>query len=37
MIHLGKNPINGGRPPKDIRFIIKQNLINEKLLLNKKN
>lgn len=24
--HLGKNPKNGGKPPKDIKFIIKRNL-----------
>jgi hypothetical protein len=36
-IHLGKNPKKGGSPPKDRKFIIKQNLINGKLFLNMNN
>lgn len=36
IIHFGINPMNGGSPPKDIKFIKKQNLINGKLLLNMK-
>lgn len=36
IIHLGKNPRNGGRPPNESRLIIKQNFIKGKLDLNKK-
>lgn len=27
IIHLGKNPRNGGKPPSDIRLIARKNLI----------
>jgi hypothetical protein len=32
IIHLGKNPKNGGNPPKDKRTINKKTLIKELLL-----
>lgn len=28
VIHLMKNPINGGKPPRDKKFIKKKNLID---------
>jgi hypothetical protein len=37
IIHLGKNPKNGGNPPKDKKLIKKQNFKIEELLLNKNN
>jgi len=29
VIHLGKNPKNGGNPPKDIKFNEKRNFIKK--------
>lgn len=26
--HLGRNPMNGGRPPRDIKLIMKDNLFS---------
>lgn len=34
IIHLGKNPRKGGKPPKDKKLINKQNFIIEFKLLN---
>lgn len=35
IIHLGKNPKNGGSPPKDRKLIKKQNFMVGDWLLNK--
>lgn len=37
IIHLGRNPKKGGNPPNDKKLIMKQNLINGVLFLNKNN
>lgn len=35
-IHLGKNPVNGGNPPIESKFIIK-NIFNDLLKKNEEN